>query len=89
MNQTSIHLFIPYGPLPDKTRIKQYEYNTKRLIAIIEQITGKHIISKRENRALKHYQNVSIQFPIVSNKDPYESLTIIGKNKTYLIKPVF
>jgi len=80
-------IFIPSGELPEYTTIKQSEYKTRELFSILEDILGKPILYKYQNRALKHYANTSLQIPIVISKSQYEPLSIITEFKTYILKP--
>ena len=84
---TRIH--IPYGELPEKIKIGLRYYNTRDILNIIERITGKRIISKRENRALRHMQNTTIQLPIIYNQNSYDPLYIVTKEHTYSLTPQF
>ena len=84
-NDTILH--IPVGNLPDKIRIHDHFYNTREFLEVIEECLGRQIISKRENRALKHFQNVSLRIPIMYSDNPFEPLKIVGKDKVYILKP--
>ena len=65
---------IPSGELPPTITIRGRTYNTKDFFRMLEDTLGLRIISKRENRALKHMQNISLRIPI--NPDP---LGVISK----------
>lgn len=58
-----IFLFIPMGNLSKTIKVNGGTFNTRLLFNRIEDEYGKHILCKRELRALKYYQNVSIKLP--------------------------
>jgi len=59
-------LFIPYGNLSDKITIGDRTVKTKDFINKLEQTLRIKILSKRQNRATKYYQNCSL---IIQNLD--------------------
>lgn len=82
----TIRLFIPSGKLPKVIQIGNKYYNTRKILEILEEITEKKIISKRENRAIRHMVNTTLSVGIV-NDTP---IKIIGKGETlYSILPDF
>jgi len=82
-------IFIPSGELPKTIQIGDRSYNTRQLIEIIERITGKHIISKRQNKALRNYRNTTIRLGVILNTNSWDALKIIGRKHIYLLTPQF
>jgi len=79
-------LNLPTGELPPLIKIGDNVYKAREFLELIEKALGIRIISKRDNRALKHIQNTSIRLPIKLNEYCYQPLEVIGKDQTYLLK---
>ena len=57
--------------LPQRIIIKDRVFKTREIINSIESVIHQRIISKREDRALKHCQNTSIKIPLECLQDKY------------------
>ena len=86
MSSDIIRLFIPSGELPKCIQIGNKFYNTRKLLEILEEITEKKIISRRENRAIRNMMNTTYQIPIEYD-NPIK--LIDGKGNTYPLMPTW
>ena len=81
MNSPYSFIFSLYEPLPQTIRINGQEYNTLQILRCLEQVIGQKIMTKRNNRLLKNWFNVTIEFGIIPPERVGEPLIIIGKNE--------
>lgn len=82
-------LRIPTGELPSMLKIGDRCYNCREFLNVIEEATGLKIISKRDNRALKHMQNISLRVPIKYNEHIFDPLEIITEDRVFRLTPTF
>ncbi len=84
---TSPHFFLfpLFEPLPETIRINGSDYDTLKILQCLEQITGQKIITKYNNRLIRKWLNVTLEFGVIPPKKIGEPLIIIGKNESYKI----
>ena len=81
MNSPHSFLFPLYEPLPKTIRINGQEYQTLKILRCLEQTMGHKIITKYNDRLLKNWLNVTLEFGVIPPKKLGDPLIIIGKNE--------
>lgn len=59
----SVAFRVPYGTLPENIQVGSKLYNTRRVLELIEGLTGKRLIQKRQDKAYKTAVNLIIKLP--------------------------
>ena len=75
MESDIINLFLS-SDLPECIKVGNKYYSTRKFIEILEDITEKKIISKREERIVKHMINNTLKVKVIKDNP----LKIIGKS---------
>ncbi len=83
---TSYNLHLS-ATLPETIKIGESTYSPVLIIQCLEELTGKKLLSRKDNRPLKRNINTTITINVIAPQEQLGVLAIINCKKAYLIAP--